>query len=103
VLLDDMATAPLLTVSLELAQGQVALAHGDLDTAQSAALTALETAQTHGFALAAVDAAELRAAVSALSGDAVLSRTLTEGARAVRNRLGYRFASTRTPARLAPS
>ncbi len=103
VLLDDMAPAPLLAVSLELAQAQVALAHGDLDSAASAALAALETAQAHGFALAAVDAIELRAAVSASSGEAAQSRSLIEGAGAERNRLGYRFASTRTPAGPAPS
>ncbi len=44
VLLDDMETAPLLTLSLQLAQGQVALARGDVDSAESSrARVALES------------------------------------------------------------
>lgn len=102
VLLDEMATAPLPTVSLDLARGQVALARGHLDVAEHAALAALDAAQAHRFPLAAVDALELRAAVSASSGELVLSTVLAEGARATRDRLGYRFELTSIPAGPAP-
>lgn len=97
VLLADMATAPLLTTSLQLARSHVALARGDLDIAEHAAITALETAQSHRLRLAVVDALELRAAVSERSGDMVVSRSLGERARAERDRLGYRFVRTTVP------
>ena len=103
VLLDEMETAPLLVISLRRAQGQVALARGHVDKAEHAALAALGTAQAHGFPLAAVDAVELRAAAAALSGATDVSRSLSDGARAERDRLGYRFAVTRTPVGPAPS
>ncbi len=74
-----------------------------MDSAASSALASIEIAREHGFVLAAVDAVELRAAACAVSGEAVLSRTLAEGARAERDRLGYRFVVTRTPASPAPS
>ncbi len=64
VLLDDMATAPLLTTAVHLAQSQVALARGQLDIAEHVAITALDGARAHRLPLAAVDAVELRAAVS---------------------------------------
>ena len=97
-LLDDMATAPLLTTALHLAQGQVALARGDLDVAERAAFAALETARAHRLALAVVDALELCAAVSDRSSDFALSRSLGERARAERNRLDYRYVLTTQPA-----
>lgn len=91
-LLADMATAPLLTTSRHLAQGQVALARGDLDAAEHAAIIALEFAQPHRLRLAVVDALELRAAVSRRSGDTIAAKSLAAQARAERHQLGYRFA-----------
>ena len=97
-LLADMATAPLLTTALHLAQSQVALACDDLDTAEHAAAAALETAQSHRLPLAVVDALELRAAVSERRSEHGMSQWLVEGARDERDRLGYRFVLTATPA-----
>jgi predicted ATPase/DNA-binding SARP family transcriptional activator len=97
VLLDDMETAPLLTTAIHVAQGQVALARSRLDVAEHAALAAFDTARAHGLALAAVDALELRAAVSQRSGDVAVSRSLVERAAAERNRLDYRFVLTMWP------
>ncbi len=94
VLLGEMATAPLLTTAVHLAESQVALARGYFDVAEHEAIDALETAQRHRFPLAAVDALELRAAVSERSGEMVVSRSLAEGARAERGRLDYRFVLT---------
>jgi predicted ATPase/DNA-binding SARP family transcriptional activator len=102
VLLADMATAPLLTTTLHLAQSQVALARGDLDIAEDAAITAHETAQSHRLRLAVVDALGLRAAVSERSGEMVVSRSLGERARAERHRLGYRFVLTTAPSGSSP-
>ncbi|MEO6654390.1 MAG: BTAD domain-containing putative transcriptional regulator [Ilumatobacteraceae bacterium] len=93
VLLPDMAQSPLLTTALHLAQAQVALACGCLDIADREAIAALDNALSHGFPLAVVDALELRAAVAERSGDIVRSRSVAEGARAERDRLGYRFVS----------
>ena len=98
VLLADMASAPLLTTTLHLAQSQVALARGHLDIAEHAAITALATARSHRFPHAVVDAVELRAAVSERSGEMVTSRPLAEGARAGRDRLDYHFVLTTLPA-----
>jgi hypothetical protein len=97
-LLADMATAPLLTTALHLAQSQVALACDDLDTADHAAIAALDAARAHRLPLAAVDAVELRAAVSTRRAQRGISRSLVEGARAERERLNYRFVLTATPA-----
>ena len=97
VLLADMATAPLLTTALHLAQSQVALARGHLDLAEHEAIAALERARSHRFPLAVVDALELRAAVSERSGAMAMSRSLAEGARAERDRLDYRFVLTTSP------
>jgi hypothetical protein len=98
VLLDDMATAPLLTTAVHLAQSQVALARGQLDIAEHVAITALDGARAHRLPLAAVDAVELRAAVCARRARHGMSRSLAEGARAERERLNYRFVLTATPA-----
>jgi predicted ATPase/DNA-binding SARP family transcriptional activator len=97
VLLDDMATAPLLTTALHLAQGQVALARDQFDIAEQAATTALETARSHRCAIAVVDALELSAAVSERSGEPGLSKSMGERIRAERDRLGYRFVLTTLP------
>jgi len=98
VLLADMATAPLLTTAVRLAEGQVALARGQLDIAEHAAIAALDTARAHRLPLAAVDAVELCAAVSEHRSEHGVSRSLAEGARAERERLNYRFVLTATPA-----
>jgi hypothetical protein len=103
VLLAGMSTAPLLTTELHLAQSQVALARGYLDIAEHMAITALDTARSHRFPRAVVDALELRSAVTERSGDMVVSRSLAEGARAERDRLGYRFELTSPPGRPARS
>jgi predicted ATPase/DNA-binding SARP family transcriptional activator len=103
VLLADMASAPLLTTALHLARSQVALARGDLDIAEDAAITTLDTARSHRFPLAVVDALELRSAVAERSGEMVVSRSLTEEARAERDRLDYRFVRTTLPAEPARS
>lgn len=102
VLLDDMATAPLLITAAHLAQGQVALARGHLDLAERAAIAALEAARSHRFSLAVVDALELRAAVTKRSGNSAVSRSLGERARAERDRLDYRFELTTLPRRPTP-
>lgn len=91
--LADMAPAPLLTTALHLAQSRVALVRGDLAAAENAATAALCAAQLHRLPLAAVDALELRAAVSERSGVTVDSTLLAEGVRAERERLAYRFVS----------
>jgi len=90
-LLADMATTPLLTTALQLAQSHVALARGCLDLAEHEAIAALETARSHRFPLAVVDALELRAAVAERSGEMAVSRSLAEGVRAERDRLDYHF------------
>lgn len=77
-LLADMATTPLLTTALHLAQSHVALARGCLDLAEHEAIAALETARSHRFPLAVVDALELRAAVAERSGEMAVSRSLAE-------------------------
>ena len=97
VLLADMSTAPLLTTALWLAQSQVALARGDLDIAEHAAITALATARSHRLPLAVVDAIELRTAVTKRYGEMAATRSLTEEARAERDRLGYRYVLTGQP------
>ena len=97
VLLADMATAPLLTTTLHLARSQVALARGELDTAEHAAIAALELAKSHRLRLAVVDALELCAAVSERRGEMDVSRSLGERARAERQQLGYRFMLTTVP------
>jgi predicted ATPase/DNA-binding SARP family transcriptional activator len=102
VLLADMETAPLLTTTLDLAQSQVALARGDLDIAEHAAIAALKTAQPHRLRLAVVDALELRATVSERCGEMVASRSLDERARAERHRLNYRFVLTTSPGGSTP-
>ena len=98
-----MATAPLLTTALHLAQSQVALARGDLDIAEHTAITAFETARSHRFPIAAVDALELRSAVSERSGETAVARSLAEGARAERDRLDYHFVLTTSPGGPTPS
>jgi predicted ATPase/DNA-binding SARP family transcriptional activator len=103
VLLADMATAPLLTTTLHLAQSQVALARGDLDMAGHAASTAHAAATAHRLPLAAIDAQELCAAVSERRGEREAFRSLTEGVRVERDRMGYRFVLTRKPAGPAPA
>mgnify|MGYP001812543099 CR=1 FL=1 len=97
VLFADMATAPLLTTALQLSQGRVALARHHLDIAEQRAIAALDVATCHGLPLAAVDALELRAAVSEQRGATVVSRSLREGARIERERCGYRFLLMPTP------
>ncbi len=103
VLLSGMATAPLLTTALHLAQSQVALTRGDLDIAERAAIAAVGTARLHRFPLAVVDALELRAAVAERSGEVAVARSLAEGARAERDRLDYHYELTTAPGGPTPS
>jgi predicted ATPase/DNA-binding SARP family transcriptional activator len=93
-LVPEMEPAPLLVTALQLARSQVALARDDLEVAANAADAALLGARTHQLPLAAIDAIELRAAVSERRAEYEVCRSLGEGAKAERRRLGYCFAVT---------
>jgi hypothetical protein len=93
-LVSEMEAAPLSMMSLQLARSQVALARDELEAAACAADAALDGARAYQLPLVAVDAIELRAAVSERRAEHEVSRSLGEGAQVERHRLGYRFAMT---------
>ncbi|MGA9277407.1 BTAD domain-containing putative transcriptional regulator [Ilumatobacter sp.] len=95
-LVADMESVPLLTASLHLAGGQIALDGNDLDRAEDEARAALEVAHDHGLRIAAVDGLEVASTVARRRGDHGRSRELGEHAIVERSRLGYRFRSATT-------
>ncbi len=89
-LMIDMERAPFLTVSVQLANAQIALARNDLDVAQRQAAAALGAARADQLHLAIVDAIDLLAVVAERRSDDVAA-PLRDAAASERQRLGYRY------------
>ena len=90
-LLTEMERAPNLAASLDLARGQVALAHDDTEAAERAGARAMQAAGAAGLCLATVDATDLLAAAAERRGDATVAARLRDQAASERRALGYRF------------
>ncbi len=91
----DVITAiPLALAELELLRLQVAIAHGQDDTALDAAHRLLNIALERGFALLTIDALESIAIVADRRHNRDVAAQLLASTRAERQRTGYRFVMT---------